>query len=88
MLNYTIVKSLSVQAAAISIPFGIRIANLQSVDVAHGFGLSAFRINKTLNPGKEMTVEFKAKKKGEYTFACTVPCGAGHANMTGKFIVE
>ncbi|MHC4536380.1 MAG: fibronectin type III domain-containing protein [Planctomycetota bacterium] len=64
------------------------ILTLQSVDVAHGFGLSAFRINENLNPGKEVTVEFTANKKGEYTFVCTIACGAGHGDMTGKLIVE
>jgi len=64
------------------------ILNIRSVDVAHGFGLSAFRVNEALNPNQEVTVEFTAKKKGEYTFTCTVQCGAGHPNMTGKLIVE
>ncbi len=64
------------------------ILTIRSVDVPHGFGLAAFSVNEVLNPGKEVVVEFTAKKKGEYTFVCMVPCGAGHANMTGKLIVR
>ncbi|MFQ6041958.1 MAG: fibronectin type III domain-containing protein [Candidatus Poribacteria bacterium] len=64
------------------------ILTIRSVDVPHGFGLDAFGINKVLNPGKDVVVEFIAKKKGKYPFRCTVPCGAGHANMKGTLIVE
>lgn len=36
----------------------------------------------------EGTTEFIAKKKGTFVFACSVICGAGHDNMTGKLIVD
>ncbi len=64
------------------------ILTIRSIDVAHGFGLNAFRIDQALNPGKEVVVEFKAEKKGKYPFFCTIDCGAGHANMNGTLIVE
>ena len=64
------------------------ILTIRSVDVAHGFGLNAFRIDQNLNPGKEVVVEFKAKKTGKYPFQCTVNCGAGHGTMNGVLIVE
>ncbi|MCC3375955.1 cupredoxin domain-containing protein [Cohnella sp. REN36] len=34
------------------------------------------------------TVTFKADKAGEFKFECSVMCGKGHADMTGKLIVE
>ncbi|MCH8292936.1 fibronectin type III domain-containing protein [Candidatus Poribacteria bacterium] len=64
------------------------ILTIRSIDVAHGFGLNAFRIDQNLNPGKEVVVEFKAKKTGKYPFQCTVNCGAGHGTMNGVLIVE
>lgn len=34
------------------------------------------------------TVTFTADKAGEFNFLCATMCGAGHAKMTGKLIVE
>ncbi len=62
--------------------------NIKSEDVTHGFAISEFDVNERILPGKTTTVEFVADKKGEYTFFCSVPCGAGHGGMKGKLIVE
>lgn len=59
-----------------------------STDVTHGFSLPEFGINETLEPGKTVRVEFKATKKGEFPFSCSVFCGAGHSEMRGVLIVE
>ncbi len=61
---------------------------IKSVDVTHGFSLPAYNINVVLTPGKEEIVEFVADKSGEFEFACSVQCGAGHAGMRGKIIIE
>jgi cytochrome c oxidase subunit 2 len=61
---------------------------IESVDVEHGFALPSFNINEKLMPGKKMTVEFVADKKGEFPFFCNVYCGQGHSEMNGKLIVE
>jgi cytochrome c oxidase subunit 2 len=34
------------------------------------------------------TATFTADKTGSFDFACSVMCGAGHANMKGKIIIE
>lgn len=34
------------------------------------------------------SVTFTADKAGEFKFYCNIMCGAGHANMSGKLIVE
>lgn len=62
--------------------------NIKSIDVAHGFSLPDFGINKYLEPGKTITVEFVADKTGEFLFLCSVYCGQGHGNMIGKIIVK
>ena len=36
----------------------------------------------------KQTVTFTADKAGEFKFECSIMCGAGHADMVGKFIVE
>lgn len=61
---------------------------INSIDVAHGFGLPDFGVNERLEPGKTVTVEFTADKKGTFAFACTVFCGTGHSGMRGTLIVE
>ncbi|MBI3366648.1 cupredoxin domain-containing protein [Candidatus Roizmanbacteria bacterium] len=61
---------------------------VKSVDVAHGFSLPDFSVDERLEPGKEITVEFVANKKGTFTFFCSVLCGKGHRDMKGTLIVE
>ena len=64
------------------------IIKSRDLDVTHGFSISAFNINRNLEPGKEEIIEFVANKKGSFTFACSVFCGSGHGSMKGKLIVE
>ncbi len=64
------------------------VLTIRSADVVHGFGLAAFGVNETLNPGQDVVVEFTADRKGAHSFICTVNCGAGHADMKGTLIVE
>ncbi len=65
----------------------VRLA-IKSVDVAHGFFLTAFNINKNLQPGQTTNVEFVADKTGSFSFKCNVLCGAGHGSMKGTLVVE
>jgi cytochrome c oxidase subunit II len=60
---------------------------LTTDDVAHGIGLSQFGINARVVAGETAEVTFVADTAGEFTFVCTVPCGAGHSSMTGQLIV-
>lgn len=60
----------------------------ESLDVAHGFAISAFNINATIERGKKTIIEFIANKKGQYDFVCSVYCGSGHSSMKGTLIVE
>jgi len=62
--------------------------NIQSIDVTHGFAITAFGVSETLTPGNTVTVEFVADKAGTFSFFCTVFCGLGHSGMRGTLIVE
>ena len=64
------------------------ILHIKSIDKSHGFALPDYKINAYLEPGKEVTVEFIADKKGTFTFFCNVPCGSGHRSMKGTLVVE
>ncbi len=61
---------------------------VKSIDVTHGFSLPDFNVDEKLEPGKEITVEFVANKKGTFTFFCSVFCGEGHKDMKGTLVVE
>ncbi|HDZ54116.1 MAG TPA: hypothetical protein ENI19_01735 [Candidatus Nealsonbacteria bacterium] len=61
---------------------------IESVDVVHGFSLPEFGINEILEPGKTVTIEFQATRRGTFSFLCSIVCGAGHSRMIGTLIVE
>lgn len=61
---------------------------IKSIDVTHGFDLPDFGINENLAPGKTVTLEFVADKKGSFGFFCNIYCGEGHRDMKGVLIVE
>ncbi len=53
----------------------------------HGFAVEAFGINKRMFAKQKTSVEFIASKKGDFIFYCSVPCGEGHFEQTGRLIV-
>jgi nitrous-oxide reductase len=57
-------------------------------DATHGFALSGYNINLSLEPGETQTVEFDATQAGTFTFYCTEFCSALHLEMLGYFLVE
>ena len=63
---------------------------LRSEDTDHGFRLEAANIDRIIPPaGKgRLRIQFRAKRKGKYSFECSRPCGAGHNLMRGEIIVE
>lgn len=62
--------------------------NIQSTDVTHGIAIPEFGVNRELQPGKKITVEFEADKSGTFNFYCSVYCGSGHGSMNGQLIVN
>ncbi|MBE7529797.1 MAG: Sec-dependent nitrous-oxide reductase [Chloroflexi bacterium] len=65
------------------------LTNLERTrDATHGFALSGYNINLSLEPGETQTVEFDATQPGTYTFYCTEFCSALHLEMLGYFLVE
>lgn len=73
----------------ITVPAGSKVTfYITSVDVQHGFKLQGTNINVMVVPGQVSTLSSTFEKPGEYDFICTEYCGAGHAAMSGKLIVE
>lgn len=82
-------KQWAFNPGVITVKLGDKVKiNIKSVDVAHGFALPDFGVDQKLEPGKEVMIEFIASKKGEFPFHCSVICGQGHQEMTGKLVVE
>ena len=63
----------------------LKIFNEDSYD--HGFALETFGISTKLSPKIETVIEFIASKEGTFGFYCSVPCGEGHYQQTGQFII-
>jgi len=57
-------------------------------DATHGFALSGYNINLSLEPGKTETIEFDATLPGTFTYYCTEFCSALHLEMLGYFLVQ
>jgi len=56
-------------------------------DATHGFALSGYNINLSLEPGETQTIEFDAAQSGTFTYYCTEFCSALHLEMIGYFLV-
>ena len=57
---------------------------LQSDDGGHGFAIPAYNVDIQGNN----SAEFTADKKGTFDYHCSILCGTGHTEMTGKLIVD
>lgn len=60
----------------------------QTRDATHGFALSGYNINLSLEPGETQTIEFDADQAGTFSYYCTEFCSALHLEMLGYFMVE
>jgi nitrous-oxide reductase len=59
----------------------------QTRDATHGFALSGYNINLSLEPGETQTIEFDAVMDGTFTYYCTEFCSALHLEMLGYLLV-
>ena len=57
-------------------------------DASHGFSLSAYNINLSLEPGEYSKVEFIADTAGTFPFYCSEFCSALHLEMMGYLLVK
>ncbi len=67
----------------------IHLTNLERAqDETHGFTVSTYNVHASVEPGKTVTVKFKADKEGVYPYYCTEFCSALHLEMQGYFLVK
>ena len=57
-------------------------------DETHGFAVSTYVGNLSLEPGKTASVTFKADKPGAFSYYCTEFCSALHLEMEGYLMVK
>jgi nitrous-oxide reductase len=60
----------------------------QTRDATHGFAISGYNINLSLEPGETQTIEFDAVMSGTFTYYCTEFCSALHLEMLGYLLVK
>lgn len=61
---------------------------LSAVDVPHSFTLPDYRIQKRVEPGREVTFEFLAEKAGRFEFFCSLTNdNCRERGMVGTLIV-
>jgi len=56
-------------------------------DETHGFSVSTYDVNLSLEPGKTATAEIVADTPGVFSYYCTEFCSALHLEMTGYLVV-
>lgn len=67
----------------------IHLTNLERAeDETHGFAVSEYNVHASIEPGKTVTVKFKADKEGVYPYYCTEFCSALHLEMEGYLLVK
>ena len=85
-----IAKQWEFQPAVIELKKGDQVKlKIRSLDVPHGFAIPlGYEMDKRINPGEIVEVNFIADKTGEFPFFCSIGCGEGHFKMAGKIIVS
>ena len=73
----------------ITVKQGERIAlAITGVSGTHGIAIPGLGINETIIQGNTVSVNIPTDKTGTFDFACSIQCGSGHNDMTGKIIVQ
>lgn len=67
----------------------INLTNLERAeDETHGFTISGMNVHASVEPGKTISVKFKADREGVFPYYCTEFCSALHLEMEGYLLVK
>ncbi len=67
----------------------IYLTNLERAqDETHGFAIDIYNVHASIEPGKTVSVNFKADMEGVYPYYCTEFCSALHLEMMGYLLVK
>ena len=59
-----------------------------SLDRKHGARQKELGIDLEITPGKPTRVRILPEKVGTFEFSCSVFCGSGHEEMSGRIVVK
>lgn len=77
------------EPSTITVNKGDRVRiTLVNTDTSHGIAISEFGFDLRAGAGEIKSAEFLADKEGTFNFFCSVYCGDGHPEMSGKFVVK
>lgn len=86
---YIVAQAFRFTPREITVPKGSKVTfYITSVDVQHGFKLQGTNVNMMIIPGEVSTLSATFNEPGVHEYICTEYCGAGHAAMSGRLIVE
>ncbi len=78
-----------VSSDQLNLPIDVPVElELISMDVIHSFWVPAFRLKQDALPMRETRLIFTASAVGEYSVVCAELCGAGHALMLTRVVVQ
>jgi nitrous-oxide reductase len=67
----------------------INLTNLERAqDETHGFTVGQYNVHASIEPGKTVSVKFKADREGVFPYYCTEFCSALHLEMQGYLLVK
>ncbi len=67
----------------------VHLTNLERAeDQTHGFTVSKYNVNGSMEPGKTSTFRFVADEAGVFPYYCTEFCSALHLEMEGYLLVK
>ncbi|MEM2138343.1 MAG: cupredoxin domain-containing protein [Candidatus Anstonellaceae archaeon] len=77
------------EPSTITVNKGDRVRlTLRNSDVSHGIAISEFNVDLRAGAGETKSIEFLADKEGTFNFFCSIYCGDGHPEMSGKLVVK
>jgi cytochrome c oxidase subunit 2 len=62
--------------------------DVTTADVEHGLGIAGLGVRESVQPGFTTVIRFHATESGEFLMNCSILCGRGHDEMTGKLVVN
>ena len=83
-----IAKKYEFSPAVIELKLGVPVVlELTSLDREHGLKQPELKLDEVISPGKVTRVRLVPDKAGSFEFHCSVFCGSGHEEMTGRIVV-
>jgi cytochrome c oxidase subunit 2 len=81
--------TIGVSSGDLHVPEGTQVElDMNSFDVIHGFYVPQFRVQMDVVPGITTHLSFTPDKVGTWYVICNELCGAGHALMRARVIVQ